>query len=95
LESAWSAVLSGQHARGYEQFFALSWHLHQGRPKGSPIALPLERIGKYLEVDRTQVARWRRRAVRDGWLREAEPAIPHQRAASFFFIAQTMNEIPE
>jgi len=85
LDVAWNSVESEHHSCGYDQFLALAWHLQQARPSGFSIALPLERICKLMGVDRTQVGRWRRYAVEDGWLIEAEPAIAHQRAASYFF----------
>lgn len=84
LESAWQAVQGEKHARGYEQFIAIARNLQRERPKFS-IALPLERIGEVMGVHWTQVGRWRRRAVRDGWLHLAENDIPHRKAACFFF----------
>lgn len=84
LESAWEAVLGEQLARGYPQFIALCRHLQRERGRFS-IALPEVRIGTLMGVDRKQVTRWRKRAVRDGWLHPAEKYIAHRRAWCFFF----------
>ena len=88
LETAWTAVLKETHPRGYEQFIAIARNLQLARP-GLSIALPLERIGSLMGCDWTQARRWRKRAVREGWLRPTERYIPHKRAALYVF-----NECP-
>lgn len=88
LEGAWMAVLKETHTRGYGQFIALSRNLQTARP-GLSIVLPLERIGEQMGCDWTQVRRWRKRAVCEGWLRLTERYIPHQKAALYVF-----NECP-
>jgi hypothetical protein len=52
----------------YGPFIALAHELQFARPELS-IALPLERIGGLMGCDWTQVRRWRKRVVREGWLR--------------------------
>jgi hypothetical protein len=88
LETAWEIVLSETNANGYVRFLALARCLQLARP-GLLIALPLKRIGDLMERDWTQVRRWRKRAVRDGWLHLKEHYIPHVKAALYEF-----NEIP-
>jgi hypothetical protein len=88
LETAWEAVLSESHARGYEQFKALARTLQLARPV-LLIALPLKRIGGLMECDWTQVRRWRQRAECEGWLCLKERHIPHLKAALYIF-----NEFP-
>jgi Bifunctional DNA primase/polymerase, N-terminal/Primase C terminal 1 (PriCT-1) len=84
LETAWGAVLTETHTRGYEQFIAIARNLQLER-QGLSIALPLERIGDLMARDWTQVRRWRQRAVREGWLQLKECSVPHRRAALYVF----------
>lgn len=84
LETAWWAVENESHSRGFGQFLALARHLQIARP-GLPIALPLQRIGGLMKCDWTQVRRWRRYAVRDGWLCLKENYIRNLRAAQYIF----------
>ncbi|MEO6965118.1 MAG: bifunctional DNA primase/polymerase [Acidobacteriaceae bacterium] len=84
LETAWKAVLDEPHPRGYGQFIALARTLQLARP-GLSIALPLIRIGDHMRCDWTQVRRWRKRAVCEGWLRLTEHPIPHRKAGMYAF----------
>ena len=93
LETAWNVVLSARHARGYEQFVALARSLQLARP-GLPIALPLKRIGDLMECDWTQARRWRKMAVRDGWLRLKESYIPNVKAALYTFNEISTSSVP-
>ncbi|MGP8173548.1 MAG: bifunctional DNA primase/polymerase [Terracidiphilus sp.] len=77
LERAWAAVQQEDHQDGYEQFLALARQLQRARPE-MPIALPLVRISALMRQHRTQVARWRQYAVRDGQLRLVAPYIAHR-----------------
>jgi ribosomal protein L37AE/L43A len=85
LETAWRATRSEPYSSFYQQFLGLCRHLQCGRP-GLPIALPLARIGALTGRHWTQARRWRQRAVREGWLKPAQPYIPHKRAAMYYFI---------
>ena len=82
LEIAWRAVLAETHASNFRKFCTLAQHLQLARP-GLPIALPLERIGALMGVDRTLVGRYRKRAVSDGLLRQVKPYIAHKMAGLF------------
>ena len=93
LETAWTAVLKETHQRGYEQFIAIARNLQFARP-GLSIALPLLRIGELMGCDWTQARRWRKRAVREGWLRLTERYIRHRRAALYVFNEISFSGVP-
>jgi hypothetical protein len=93
LETAWAAVLTETHARGYEQFIAIARNLQLARP-GFSLALPVMRIGDLMGCDWTQVRRWRKRAVGEGWLCLTEHYIPHRRAALYIFKEKSRLGVP-
>lgn len=84
LETAWKAI-PADVPLGYARFIALARQLQLARPE-HPIALPVERIGKLMQRDWTQIRRWRKRAVGEKWLQLKERALwPHHRAALYTF----------
>jgi hypothetical protein len=85
LESAWQVSSSVAFPSKYARFLGLTRCLQLARP-GQLIALPLERIGILMHCDWTQVRRWRKRAVDEGWIRLMVPYVPNRRAAQFLFV---------
>jgi len=84
LETAWNAI-PADVPPGYARFIALARQLQLARPE-HPITLPVERIGELMVRDWTQIRRWRKRAVRDGWLQLKERALwLNHRAALYTF----------
>jgi Bifunctional DNA primase/polymerase, N-terminal/Primase C terminal 1 (PriCT-1) len=82
LGAAWQKVRAEEHFSRFSRFQALIRHLHVDRP-GSAILLPVERIADLLGCDRTLISRYRARAIKAGWIEEAEPYIARKKATSF------------
>jgi hypothetical protein len=86
LEAALEAIDGCHNHR--ETFYLLCIALQ--RLRGSePIVLPVEKIAAALNCHWTLIARFRRRAVAEYWLRPERPAIAHRQAASFRVLSDT------
>jgi Bifunctional DNA primase/polymerase, N-terminal/Primase C terminal 1 (PriCT-1) len=82
LDAAWEKAKVEGHYYAYDKLLALIRHLECQRP-GFTILLPVERIGRLLDCDRTLVGRHRKKAIAEGIIQEAEKYIPHQKATRF------------
>lgn len=71
-----------------EGFHALCVALQRLRGN-EPVVLPVERIAAGLGCHWTLIARLRRRAVTEGWLKPERPAVAHRQAARFFVLSDT------
>jgi len=71
-----------------ERFRALCVALQRFRGN-DPVVLPLERIAAEFGCHWTLIARLRRQAVAEGWLRPERPAIAHRQAGRFHVLSDT------
>lgn len=88
-----------------ESFHALCVALQRLRGN-EPVVLPVERIAAGFGCHWSLIARLRRQAVIDGWLKPERPAIAHRQAGRFYVLSKTsaplsrnkenvMEEIPQ
>ena len=88
-----------------EWFHALCVALQRLRGN-EPVVLPVERIAAGFGCHFSLIAKLRRQAVVEGWLKPERPAIAHRRAGSFYVLSETpapvshykeyvMEEIPQ
>jgi hypothetical protein len=82
LDVAWERARAENCWHAYDKVLAIIRHLGSDRP-GCPILLPVERIGKLVGCDRTLVGRCRKRAIDDGFIKETERYVAHQKATQF------------
>ncbi len=76
------------HLRHRDRFYALCVALQRLRGN-EPVVLPVERISAGFGCHWTLIARLRRQAVTDGWLKPERRAIAHRQAARFFVLSDT------
>jgi hypothetical protein len=86
LEVAVELLAEGNHQSLRDKFAHLCMILQRLLGDGM-IILPCERIGESLGCDYSLVARFRRKAVAEGWLRQERPSIMQKQAAKFRVIA--------
>ncbi|HUA98401.1 MAG TPA: bifunctional DNA primase/polymerase, partial [Terracidiphilus sp.] len=86
LEVAVELLAEGNHQSLRDKFAQLCIILQRLLGDGM-IILPCQRIGESLGCDYSLVARFRRKAVAEGWLRQERPPIMQKQAAKFRVIA--------
>jgi len=82
LEDAWQTIEAQPCDSNFARFVALARQLQTARP-GQPVALPVNRIGELMGLDRSMVGLYRKQAVRDGVLKLLDNYVAHKRACTF------------
>jgi len=76
----------------YCELISIAGHLQRSRP-AQPIALPVERLGNLLGVDRKFIGKYLKFATDAELLRRTSDYVPHRRAAEFIFATERFNWI--
>jgi hypothetical protein len=74
----------------YCKLISIAGHLQQSRP-GEPIALPVERLGDLIKIDRKFIGKYLKFATSAELLRKTSDSVAHRRAAEFMFASERFN----